>query len=132
MLLVNGVASWTYASVFGYTDRAKEKRTSAAIFLLAGGCVAIAVGFWTGQWFWLQQAYGRAIVLGVISGLLTLYFFWAGAGGFDRYVVDGLVNGVGYMSGFIGILLRKIQTGKVQTYIAFVIFGVMVLFYILR
>jgi NADH-quinone oxidoreductase subunit L len=129
---VNGVASWTSAAVFGYSHQAKEKRISAAFFLAAGGCVALLVGVWTGHWFWLQEAYGKAVVLGTVSGLLTFFFFWAGAGGFDHYVVDGLVNGVGYFSGFFGILLRKLQTGRVQTYLAFVIFGVMVLFYILR
>ncbi len=130
--VVNGAASWTYASVFGYRERAKEKRTSAAVFLVIGSCVAILVAFWVGQWFWLQHAYGSAVSLGVLSGLLTLYFFWAGAGGFDTHIVDGTVNGVAYFSGFFGMMLRKLQTGRVQTYIALVIFGVMLLFYILR
>ena len=66
------------------------------------------------------------------AGLLTLFFFWSGAGGFDHYVVDGLVNGVAGLSGFFGILLRKVQTGKVQTYIVFVLVGVMVLFFMFR
>ena len=129
---VNGVASWTYASVFGYTRQAKEKKISAAVFLAVGACVALLVAWWTGQWFWLQQGYGKAVVFGIATGLLTFFFFWAGAGGFDRYIVDGAVNGVGYFSGFFGILFRKLQTGRVQTYIALVIFGAMVLFYVLR
>jgi NADH-quinone oxidoreductase subunit L len=63
---------------------------------------------------------------------LTFFFFWSGAGGFDRYVVDGLVNGTAYFSSFFGFVFRKFQTGRVQTYIIFVIFGVMVLFFTFR
>ncbi len=129
---VNGVASWTYASVFGYTRQVKEKRISAAVFLAVGALVAILVAWWTGEWFWMQQGYARAVVFGGLAGLLTFFFFWAGAGGFDHYIVDGAVNGVGYFSGFFGILFRKLQTGRVQTYIALVIFGTMVLFYVFR
>jgi NADH-quinone oxidoreductase subunit L len=46
--------------------------------------------------------------------------------------VDGLVNGVAYGSSFFGFVFRKFQTGRVQTYIIFVIFGVMVLFFTFR
>jgi NADH-quinone oxidoreductase subunit L len=129
---VNGVASWTSATVFGYSAHSRDKKVSAIAFLVVGTAVALLVGFWVGQWFWLQGAAGKAITFGLISGLLTLYFFWAGAGGFDRHIVDGLVNGIGYFSGFFGILFQKLQTGKVQTYIAYVIAGIMVLFYVLR
>ena len=66
------------------------------------------------------------------AGLLALFFFWAGAGGFDKYIVDGLVNAVANFSGFFGILLKKLQTGKVQTYIVFVMIGVMVFFFMFR
>ncbi len=130
--LVNEAADWTRAAVFGYTYHAKEKKHSARVFLLAGICVSVLVGFWVGQWFWLQGAIGESVTLGPLSFLLTLFFFWAGAGGFDRYIVDGLVNAVAYFSGFFGMIFRKLQTGKVQTYLAFVIAAVMVLFYMLR
>jgi len=42
------------------------------------------------------------------------------------------VNLVAYLAGFLGLVFRKIQTGRVQTYIAFVLFGVMVFFFIYR
>jgi NADH-quinone oxidoreductase subunit L len=54
------------------------------------------------------------------------------SGRFDNVVVDGIVNLVGYITGFLGLVLRKVQTGKVQTYIVFVILGVMVFFFIFR
>ena len=66
-----------------------------------------------------------------IAGL-TLFFFVQGAGGFDKYVVDGAVNGVGSLTGFFGALLRKTQSGRVQTYIIFALLGVMILFFAFR
>ncbi len=54
------------------------------------------------------------------------------SGRFDNVVVDGIVNLVAYAAGFSGLVLRKVQTGKVQTYIVFVLFGVMIFFFLFR
>jgi NADH-quinone oxidoreductase subunit L len=54
------------------------------------------------------------------------------SGRFDNVVIDGMVNLVAYITGFFGLALRKVQTGKVQTYIVFVILGVMVFFFVFR
>jgi NADH-quinone oxidoreductase subunit L len=54
------------------------------------------------------------------------------SGRFDNVVIDGMVNLIAYIAGFSGLVLRKVQTGKVQTYIVFVIFGVMVFFFLFR
>lgn len=51
---------------------------------------------------------------------------------FDKYVVDGLVNFTAFFSGSIGIGFRKFQTGKVQTYVVFVVFSVIILLFIFR
>ena len=40
--------------------------------------------------------------------------------------------GVAYVSGFFGLVLRKFQTGRIQTYLLFVILGMVILFYMLR
>lgn len=48
---------------------------------------------------------------------------------FDKYVVDGLVNFVPLVTGFGGLLMRKLQTGKIQTYIAFIAASVILLFF---
>jgi len=53
-------------------------------------------------------------------------------GWFDTYVVDGLVNFTAFVSGFVGLSLRKMQTGKVQTYIVYVVFSVIIILLILR
>jgi NADH-quinone oxidoreductase subunit L len=54
------------------------------------------------------------------------------SGKFDTYVVDGLVNLSAYLSGFFGLVLRKFQTGKIQTYVLFAVLGVMVFYFIFR
>jgi NADH-quinone oxidoreductase subunit L len=61
-----------------------------------------------------------------------MFLVWVGAGAFDRYVIDGVVNAAAYLSGFGGLLLRKVQTGKVQTYIAFAVTGAMLLYFLFR
>jgi NADH-quinone oxidoreductase subunit L len=54
------------------------------------------------------------------------------SGKFDTYAVDGLVNASAYISGFLGLVLRKFQTGKVQTYIIFTVVGVMIFYFVYR
>ncbi|HSQ76543.1 MAG TPA: NADH-quinone oxidoreductase subunit L [Bacteroidota bacterium] len=54
------------------------------------------------------------------------------SGKFDTIVVDGLVNLIAYLSGFAGLILRKFQTGKVQTYIFFAVGGMLVLYFVFR
>jgi NADH-quinone oxidoreductase subunit L len=54
------------------------------------------------------------------------------SGKFDTYAVDGLVNASAYLSGFLGLVLRKFQTGKVQTYIIFTVVGVMIFYFVYR
>jgi len=132
--IVNGTASWTKAVVFGYREHSKEKGLSASFFMLVGAVVSIVVAFLMLQWQVEGDSSAAEILFGgaiaFLSGALTFFFFWAGAGGFDKHVIDGIVNGVASLSGFFGLLFRKIQTGKVQTYIVFVLLGVMVLFFV--
>ncbi len=46
---------------------------------------------------------------------------------FDRGVIDGAVNGVAGTAGFSGGLLKYVQSGNVQRYMAFLFVGVLVL-----
>ena len=70
------------------------------------------------------------MVDGAVNGVASVTRFQAWLSGqFDKYVVDGLVNFAGYFVGFFGIVFRKTQTGRIQTYVAFVVLGVIVLFY---
>jgi NADH:ubiquinone oxidoreductase subunit 5 (subunit L)/multisubunit Na+/H+ antiporter MnhA subunit len=66
--------------------------------------------------------------LGLGLACFTFFLFYAGVGGFDNKIIDGIVNLVAYLTGFFGLIMRKLQTGRVQTYLVFVLFGVMVFF----
>ncbi len=46
---------------------------------------------------------------------------------FDEWVVDGLVNAVAGVIGWAGAGLRRIQTGRLQTYVVLVMAGILVL-----
>lgn len=140
--IVNGAAKWTYGASFGFRELWKGqpdiglagRNLSGALFLLTGVAVSVWTGWYAGVALWPHTPTLTRGVLallgGVGAGLLTFFAVWTGTGGFDKYIVDGAVNGVAYLSGFFGLLLRKFQTGKVQTYIVFVVLGVMVFFFI--
>ncbi len=58
------------------------------------------------------------IVDGIVNGTGALVRkFGTASGGFDRYVVDGLVNFTAFFVQTSGAAMKKIQTGKVQTYL---------------
>ncbi len=70
------------------------------------------------------------IVDGIVNGSATVtHAFSTFMGGFDKYVVDGLVNFMAYLSGFFGLIFRRVQTGKVQTYIVLVVFSIIIFFF---
>ncbi len=49
------------------------------------------------------------------------------AGAFDHYVVDGLVNLVGWLARQVGLGLRYAQTGREETYLLLVFLGVVII-----
>jgi hypothetical protein len=42
------------------------------------------------------------------------------------------VNASAYLSGFVGLLLRKFQNGRVQSYVLLAVLGVMVFYFVFR
>jgi NADH-quinone oxidoreductase subunit L len=54
------------------------------------------------------------------------------AGAFDKYIVDGFVTLVGAMVQFLGLMARSIQTGRIQTYLTWVVAAVVVILVLLR
>ncbi|RPI18189.1 MAG: NADH-quinone oxidoreductase subunit L [Ignavibacteriae bacterium] len=56
----------------------------------------------------------------------------SGTGKFDNSFVDGLVNLIGSVVMFFGLIFRKIQTGRIQTYLAYVLFGIILFYFIFR
>jgi NADH-quinone oxidoreductase subunit L len=77
--------------------------------------------------------FDNTIVDGVVNGAATITrmisFF---TGKFDNIVVDGLVNFMAYLSGFIGLILRRFQTGRVQTYLVLVVFSLVIILYLFK
>ena len=73
------------------------------------------------------------IIDGIVNGSATVTKYISSfSGKFDNVVVDGAVNGVAYMSGFLGLMFRRLQTGKVQTYIVLVVFSLVILLFFLK
>jgi NADH-quinone oxidoreductase subunit L len=102
------------------------------------------------KWYF-DEFYDGVIVKGLIK--LTLVFRWfdnniidgvvngtafltrkssSGTGKFDNGFIDGLVNLTGSVVMFFGLIFRKIQTGKVQNYIAYVLLGIIIFYFIFR
>jgi NADH-quinone oxidoreductase subunit L len=54
--------------------------------------------------------------------------------GFDEFIIDGTVNGIAYLFGWISSVLRRVQTGMVQNYAFSMIFGgvIILAYYIVR
>ena len=76
--------------------------------------------------------FDNKIIDGIVNGSATLTRLFSRISGlFDTYIVDGLVNATAFFSGFIGLNFKRIQTGKVQTYIVLVVFSIIVLFFII-
>ncbi len=139
-LLLTGAGASGIPPVYGTTDLL----ISAASVTLGLGGIALA---------WLLWGNGRVYVLPETSAaqpvrhlLLNRYYFkigydWIGAKGvysiaraadfFDRYVIDGTVHGFERMFALLSERLRRIQTGVVSDYAAYVVAGLIALFVIL-
>ena len=73
--------------------------------------------------------FDTTIVDGIVNGVATLVRNFAFLNdGFDRHVVDGLVNFTAFTVNTTGAVLRKLQTGKVQTYVVMLLLAVFVYF----
>jgi NADH-quinone oxidoreductase subunit L len=85
-------------------------------------------------WFsWLNGAFDRVVIDGIVNGMgyLTRLLSWI-AGLADKYIVDGLVNGVGAVIQGAGESVRRVQTGRIQTYLVYVCFSVLLLVLVFR
>ncbi len=63
--------------------------------------------------------------------VVIVYGFSKLADLFDRYVIDGVVNGVAYIGARTGNVIRRAQTGNVQRYASIVIIGIVVILFFL-
>jgi NADH-quinone oxidoreductase subunit L len=82
---------------------------------------------------WLVAWFDRVIIDGIVDGSAAVTKAVSTfTGKFDNVVVDGLVNFMAYLSAFIGLIFRRFQTGKVQTYIIMVIFSIVILLFLFK
>jgi NADH-quinone oxidoreductase subunit L len=88
---------------------------------------------WLLGWNALCAAFDKYVIDGIVngSGYLTRFVSWL-SGLFDNWVVDGMVNGVATVFQGAGESLRRIQTGRLQTYLVYVCFSVLLLIFIYR
>ena len=92
--------------------------------VLVAGTLALSRGL---AWF------DAKIIDGIVNGTAAVTKNVSKfSGKFDNVVVDGVVNFTAYFSGFIGLILRRFQTGKVQTYIIFVVFSLIILLFLFK
>jgi NADH-quinone oxidoreductase subunit L len=79
-------------------------------------------------WAAVCAGFDRIVIDGIVngSGYLTRMVSWI-SGAIDRYFVDGIVNGIASVLHGIGEGFRRIQTGRIQTYLAYVSASVLVL-----
>ncbi|MGP8108018.1 MAG: NADH-quinone oxidoreductase subunit L [Thermoplasmata archaeon] len=139
-LLLSGAGAAGIPPVFGTTDL----MISAASIALGAGGIALA---------WLLWGNGRIYSVPETSAaqpvrrlLLKRYYFkigydWIGAKGvytiaraadfFDRFVIDGTVHGFERTFALVSNRLRRIQSGVVSDYAAYVVAGLIALFVIL-
>jgi len=68
--------------------------------------------------YYVDEAYGAMFVKPLLA--LSTYVFWRGI---DQSVIDGLVNGAGETSQDIGNQLRRIQSGNIRSYAAWIAAG---------
>lgn len=82
---------------------------------------------------WLMAKFDAVVIDGIVNGTgyLTRMIAWF-SGSIDRYLVDGAVNGVATVLQGAGEGFRRIQTGRVQTYLTYVSASVLVLILIYR
>jgi NADH-quinone oxidoreductase subunit L len=79
---------------------------------------------WSAAVNWFNQTILDGVVNGVAMGTRGLAQL---VNLFDHDVIDGAVNGAAGTAGFSGGILKYIQSGSVQRYMAFLFVGVLVL-----
>jgi NADH-quinone oxidoreductase subunit L len=68
--------------------------------------------------YYVDEGYGAIFVKPLLA--LSTVVFWRGV---DQGVIDGLVNGAGHASQGIGNELRRIQSGNIRSYAAWIAMG---------
>ncbi len=100
-----------------YIDELYEFAVVGTFMFIARSCA----------WFDTNIVDGAVNGIGNVTILVSRISGW-----FDKYVVDGFVNLTAGITQFIGLMFRQVQTGKIQTYMAWTLAGVVVLFFVAK
>jgi NADH-quinone oxidoreductase subunit L len=73
---------------------------------------------WLYNKYFVDEAYDAMVIEPVVQGSRSV--LWRG---FDVRLIDGIVNGLGLRSRDIGRGLRRLQSGNIRSYAAWVVFG---------
>jgi NADH-quinone oxidoreductase subunit L len=131
-MLVLGIGFALVVYAFGFIDPEKTAQAIHPLYLYSFN-----------KWYWdeiydatvikgsmliakMLAWFDTNIVDGIVNGIATIFrkFAFANAN-FDKYVVDGAVNFTAFFVQTTGAVMRKIQTGKVQTYLVMVTMAVL-------
>jgi NADH-quinone oxidoreductase subunit L len=139
-LLLNGAGASGIPPVYGTTDLV----LSAVSVLLAVSGIAVAWSLWgNGKVYVLPASSPAQPVRRLLLdryyikagydwiGLKAVYTVARAADFFDQYVIDGTVHGFERMFAALSDRLRRIQTGVVSDYAAYVVAGLIALFVLL-
>ncbi|WP_232325877.1 NADH-quinone oxidoreductase subunit L [Spirosoma montaniterrae] len=96
---------------YGFLDQVYQRVFIKPVFRLAA---------------WLNRTDQR-VVDGAVNGLgISGVVLAHMAHAFDRYGVDGVVNGAAWLAGWLGRLTRSVQNGRVQSYITAAVVGLLI------
>jgi NADH-quinone oxidoreductase subunit L len=90
---------------------------------------------WRGLLAWngMLAAFDKYVIDGLVNGVgygLRAVSWVSGA--YDKYVVDGMVNGLGELVRGLGTTARQVQTGRIQSYVLGVVSGLVLLVILYR
>src|SRR5262249_26830941 len=72
--------------------------------------------------YFVDEAYDATVVQPIKVGSTNVLWKFI-----DQRIIDGAVNGAGYLAGAFGGALRLLQSGLARSYVALVVFGALVL-----
>lgn len=80
----------------------------------------------------IMDAFDKYIIDGIVNGSAVLVRFVSKISGWiDHVFIDGFIHLLANITGAIGVRLRRIQTGNIQNYLAFALFGFLLILILL-
>jgi len=77
------------------------------------------------KWYF-DEAYHKLVV---VPGVALAYAFWRIL---DVRIVDGIVNGLAWLIGLVGLIIRPLQTGFVRNYALYLLIGAVIFLLVVR